>query len=144
MKFTSWIVLIGLIVFLPTAARAELDGNGLLQKCEPIERLYSDPESLSSKEASGVVYCLGYIDSFQETFYFQVRAKIVPSVPYCLPEGDVPKKEITISIVDYLKAHQEELGKPAGYHIFMALREKYPCKEEKSEAARDNNKISTQ
>jgi hypothetical protein len=74
-----------------------------------------------------------------ETFHFQVQAKIVPSLPYCMPEETVPKKEIAKMIVTYLKQHQEELGKPAGYFIFMALRDAYPCnKEDEKEKAIEN------
>lgn len=144
MKYMSWFIVIGLLVLLPAVARAELDGNRLLQKCEPIEKLSSGPESMTSSEASGVVYCLGYLDSFLETFSFQVRAKIVPSLPYCMPEEVVPKKEIAGVVVEYLKANREELDKPAGYYIFMALREKYPCNEEGGAAALNNNQMSTQ
>ena len=79
MKPAQYLLVVCLLVLLPTFASAEINGNTLLQKCAPIEKLYDDPASLSSKEASGVVYCLGYIDSFMDTFYFQVRAlKIRP------------------------------------------------------------------
>lgn len=125
MKNVLWIFI--MFLFFPVCVHAAVDGNELLQKCGPIEKLYSAPDSLNSKEASGVVYCLGYLDSFIETFQFQVKAKIVPSVPYCMPDEKVPKKEIAKVIVEYLKQHQEELNKPAGYHIFMGLREAYPC-----------------
>jgi len=139
MKFASWLFITTLLLLLPTYALGEVDGNALLQKCEPIEKLYEDPASLSSKDASGVVYCLGYLDSFMETFSFQVMAKIVPSVPYCMPEDQLPKKDIVKVVVDYLKNHEEELGKPAGYHIFMALREAYPCDKEKNKVEGENN-----
>ena len=136
MRHVSWFFVVSLFLFMPALAMGGVDGKELLQKCEPIEKLYDDPASLSSKEASGVVYCLGYLDSFMETFYFQVQAKIVPSVPYCMPEEELPKKEIARVVVDYLKKHPEELGKPAGYHIFMALREAYPCnKDDEKEKA---------
>jgi hypothetical protein len=134
MKRAPWFLLISLFLFMPGLAIGGLDGNELLQKCEPIEKLYDDPASMDSKEASGVVYCLGYIDSFIETFYFQVQAKILPSVPYCMPEEQLPKKEIAKVIIDYLKNHPEELGKPAGYFIFLALREAFPCREETNKA----------
>jgi len=139
MKPAAWLLLASIFLFVPTIARAALDGNELLQKCEPIEKLYSDPESLSSKQASGVVYCLGYIGSFIETFYFQRMAKIVPALPYCLPGDGLSQKEIVNVVVEYLKSHPEELAKPAGYHIFMALREEYPCNKEKNKVEGENN-----
>jgi hypothetical protein len=143
MKPVQYLLAVCLLVSLPTFASAEINGNTLLQKCAPIEKLYDDPASLSSKEASGVVYCLGYIDSFMDTFYFQVRAKIVPSVPFCIPEEELPKKEIVTIVVDYLEKHPEELDKPAGYHIFMALREAYPCNREKDEAEAETTENNT-
>ena len=132
----KYMVLISVVLlFFPGSVHAIEDGHDLLQKCGPIMKLYSEPESLSSKEASGVVYCMGYIDSFIETFRFQVETQIVASVPYCMPSEKVPKKDIARVIVDYLKEHRDDLGKPAGYHIFMALREAFPCskKAEKKE-----------
>lgn len=151
MKLVAWVFIISLLLFSPAVALAELDGNGLLLKCEPIEKLYTNPESLSSKEASGVVYCLGYIDSFMDTFYFQVRAKIVEALPYCMPTEEIPKREIAEAVVGYLNTHQEELAKPAGYFIFMALRNAYPCGMEKgetkdatSEKGPDENKSSAE
>ena len=137
MKLALYILAVYLFVSMPTFVLAAADGNALLQKCEPIEKLYDDPASLSSKEASGVVYCLSYIDSFIETFDFQFQAKIVPGVPYCLPEENLPKKEIVKVVVGYLKNHSEELDKPAGYYIFMALREEYPCTREESSPGED-------
>lgn len=121
-----------LFLIFPAGAFAAVAGAELLQKCQPIEKLDSAPESLSSREASGVVYCLGYVDSFMETFYFQVQAKIVPALPYCLPSEDLPKKDIVKSVVDYLQSNSEDLTKPAGYYIFMALREAYPCNKEEA------------
>jgi len=138
MKALSYILAISFCFTLSTLANAAVDGNELLQKCEPIEKLYDDPASLSSKEGSGVVYCLGYIDGFMETFSFQLQAQIVPGVPYCLPEETLSKKEIVMSVVDYLKNHPEELANPAGYHLFMALRQAYPCRQEEKEEAGEN------
>jgi len=143
MKLVGWFVIVNLVLFFPGHARAASDGNELLQKCGPIEKLFDDPASLSSKEASGVVYCLGYIDSFMETFGFLVQAKIVAGLPYCLPEGELPRKEITGVVVDYLENHSEELAKPAGYHIFMALRQAYPCKDNESTAEQENSEMKT-
>ena len=142
MKAASWLLFVCLFFWKPAYANAAANGNELLQKCGPIEKLDNDPGSLSSNEASGVVYCMGYIDSFMETFSFQFQAQLVPGVPYCLPEADVPKKEIVKVVVAYLKNHPEELGKPAGYHIFMALREAYPCNSEKDKEKAMKNKIS--
>ena len=146
MKSAAYLLALCMLLSAPGLAHAAADGKELLQKCEPIEKLYDDPAALSSREASGVVYCLGYIDSFMETFDFQAQAQIVPGVPYCLPEEDVPKKEIVKVVVDYLQKHPEELDKPAGYHIFLALREAYPCKKEKEkeEAGTAEDKISTE
>ena len=151
MRCVSWFIIVILFLCIPALAIGGMDGNELLLKCEPIEKLYDDPASLNSKEASGVVYCLGYLDSFTETFYFQVQAKIVPSVPYCMPEEAPSKKEIAKAVVDYLKSHPEELGKPAGYHIFLALRDAYPCNKEengtegeKEEINMDENKVSSE
>ena len=147
MRSAVWFFIISML-FIPGVATGGVDGKELLQKCEPIEKLYEDPSSLSSKEASGVVYCLGYIDSFVETFYFQTQAKILPSLPYCMPESKVPKKEVAKRVVDYLKNHSEELAKPAGYYIFMALREAYPCNKEendgKEETKINENKITVE
>lgn len=151
MKSVSWFIIVILFLCIPSLAIGEMNGEQLLLKCEPIEKLYDDPTALSSKEASGVVYCLGYLDSFTETFYFQVKAKIVPSVPYCMPEEAPSKKEIAKTVVEYLKSHPEELGKPAGYHIFMALRDAYPCNKEENETDEENeetnmdeNKVSSE
>ena len=60
MKSTRYsILLVSLLVAMPVFANTGVDGSELLQKCEPIEKLYDDPASLSSKEGSGVVYCMG-------------------------------------------------------------------------------------
>ena len=127
MKCTTGFIAAMLILILPGIALAALDGNGLLQKCGPIEKLYDDPASMSSKEASGVIYCLGYIDSFIETFDFQVQAQILKGVPYCLPEGELSKKDIVKAVVGFMESHPDELGKPAGYQILLGLRDIYPC-----------------
>jgi hypothetical protein len=138
MKPASYIIAGCLLLAMPTFANAVVDGHELLEKCEPIEKLYNDPASLSSKEGSGVVYCMGYTDSFIETFYFQVKAKIVPSVPFCMSEEDLARKDIIKVVVDYLKNHSDELAKPAGYHLFMALRQAYPCSQKEKEEAVEN------
>jgi len=139
MKLVSCLILC-MSLSMPSFALAGLDGNGLLQKCGPIEKLYDDPASLSSQEGSGVVYCLGYVDSFLETFYFQRQAKIVPAVPYCLPDEKLPRKDLVSAVVKYLENHPDELHKPAGLHIFMALREAYPCnKEEDKDKTTESN-----
>ena len=144
MKAVSSILAVCLFFAMPAFVNAAVDGHELLQKCEAIDKLYDDPASLSSKEGSGVVYCLGYIDSFIETFAFQFQAKLVPGVPYCLPEKDLSRKEIVKVVVDYLKNHPEELSNPAGYHLFMALRQAYPCSKEGTAAAdkKSENEVS--
>jgi len=119
-----------LLIACPAITAAEMTGKELLEKCEPLEKLKGNAPSLSSKEATGIVYCLGYIDSFIDTFNFQVRAKIVPSVPYCLPIEKQPRKKYAEDVVNYMKSDPEELGKPAGYYIFMGLRDAYPCNKE--------------
>jgi len=129
MKLVSCLIA-GLFLLMPSFALAALDGNELLKKCGPIEKLYDNPASLSSQEASDAVYCLGYMDSFLETFYFQYKARIVPAIPYCLPDEKVPRRDIVNVVVKYLEKHPEELQKPAGLHIIMALRETFPCNKE--------------
>lgn len=144
MKRVGLFIIVNLLLFFPALVHATLDGNELLQKCGPIEKLFDDPASLSSKEASGVVYCMGYIDSFMETFSFQVQAQIVTGLPYCLPEEETQsRKEITRVIVEYLKNHSDGLAKPAGYQLFMALRQAYPCNAEASETDQENSEMKT-
>jgi hypothetical protein len=109
---------------------AQMNGKELLEKCEALEKLNEKSPSLSSKEATGIVYCLGYVDSFMDTFDFQVRAKIVPSVPYCLPAEKQYKRKYAEDVVSFMKSDPEELNKPASYYIFMGLRQAYPCKSE--------------
>jgi hypothetical protein len=86
---------------------------------------------------------LGYIDSFIDTFYFQVRAKIVPSVPYCLPVEKQPKKKYAEDVVNYMKSDPVELNKPASYYIFMGLRDTYPCNE-KTDADDAKSEVSAE
>ncbi len=133
------------VLFLayPIISTAEMTGSELLEKCQALEKLKDNPPSLSSKEATGVVYCLGYIDSFIDTFYFQVQAKIVRSVPYCLPVEKQPKKKYAEDVVNYMKSELEELNKPAGYYIFMGLRDTYPCSE-KTDADDAKSEVSTE
>ncbi len=145
MKSTLYsILLVCLLLAMPVFANAGVDGSELLQKCEPIEKLYDDPASLSSKEGSGVVYCMGYIDSFIETFYFQVKAKIVPSVPFCMPEKDLSRKEIVKVVVEYLRNNSEEMSNPAGYYLFLALRQAYPCSQKEEKKEDRENKSETE
>ena len=127
MKYISGLLVAGLFFLFTGNARAAFDGHALLQKCEPMEKLYNDPASLSSSEATGVIYCMGYIDSFMDTFRFQVQSRIVTGVPYCLPEEAPAKRETARAVVGYMKGHPEDLDKPAGYLLFMGLREAYPC-----------------
>ena len=140
MKYLVRLIIACFLTAIPLVAHAELDGNELLQKCEPITRLTDDPTSLNQAEGSGVVYCMGYVDSYIDTFYFEVQAKIIPSVPFCMPKEGVTKKDTVRSVVNYLKSHPDELDYPAGYHLFKGLREAYPCnkKDDKEEAAVKN------
>jgi len=93
-----------------------------------LEKLDEAPASLTSREASGIVYCLGYIEGFMDTFSFQRAARIVPAIPYCLPKEPIPKKKFGRIVVDYMKDNADQLNKPASYSIFMGLRGAYPCK----------------
>lgn len=140
MKRAAGLFIVCLCFFVPALACAGVDGKELLQKCEAISKLYDDPASLDSKEATGVVYCLGYIDSFIETYSFQRQAQLVPGIPYCFPNDDVPKKQVALAVVDYLKKHSEELSKPASYFIFMGLREAYPCSKKEEEGIKVERK----
>ncbi len=142
MKPALRFLIITLFAIMPSLASGGVTGNVLKQKCEPINKLYDDPASLSSKEGSGVVYCIGYIDSFIETFDFQVKAKIVPGLPYCLPVNELTKKEIVGKVLEYLGKNPDELGKPAGYHIFMALRDAYPCNQMEDKDKNTENKAA--
>jgi len=128
-----WIITIVLLGTFPAISMAEMTGKELLQKCEPLEKLAEDPASLTSKESTGIVYCLGYIDSFMDTFSFQVRAKIVRSIPYCLPKEKQPRKKHAQDVIDYMKVNAKDLNKPATYTIFMGIRQANPCNE-KNEA----------
>ena len=129
MKKNFWILIALLILAFPAITTAEMSGKELLQKCQPIEKLNESSPSLTSKETTGIVYCLGYIDSFMDTFSFQVQAKIVPSIPYCLTKEKQPKKKYAQDVVEYMKNDPEELNKPASFYIFMGLRDAYPCNE---------------
>ena len=143
MKKFLWIIFMVFFCAIPALSMAGMTGKVLMQKCEPLGKLDEEQASLTSKEATGIVYCLGYIDSFMDTFSFQVRAKIVPSVPYCLPAEKQPKKKYAEDVVNYMKSDLEELNKPASYYIFMGLRDAYPCNKKTG----DNdakNKVSTE
>ena len=89
MKRFFGILTVFLLLVYPAISAAEMSGKELLEKCQALEKLKDNPSSLSSKDATGIVYCFGYIDSFMDTFYFQVRAKIVPSLPYCKRGDDM-------------------------------------------------------
>jgi hypothetical protein len=127
-KRFSWIMFLVFFCTVPALSMAEMTGKELLQKCEPVEKLDEDPASLTSREATGVVYCLGYIESFMDTFSFQRDARIVPAVPYCLPKEQIPKKKFARIVVNYMKDNADQLDKPASYAIFMGIRGAYPCK----------------
>ena len=143
MKRFSWMMFLVFFCTIPALSMAEMTGKELLQKCEPLEKLNDTPPSLSSKEATGIVYCLGYIDSFMDTFSFQVQAKIVPSVPYCLPVEEQPKKKYAEDVVNYMKSDPGELNKPASFYLFMGLRDAYPCNK-KTDVDDVKNEVSTE
>ena len=131
MKRIFWIIIIVLLGVFPAISTAEMTGKELLENCQPLEKLNDNPPSLTSKESTGIIYCLGYIDSFMDTFSFQKTARIVPAIPYCLPKEKIPKKEFARIVVEYMKVNPEDLDKPASYAIFMGLRRAYPCNEQK-------------
>jgi hypothetical protein len=143
MKKNFWIIIALLLLAFPAITTAGMTGKELLQKCEPIEKLNESSPSLTSQETTGIVYCLGYIDSFIDTFYFQVQAKIVQTVPYCLPKETHSRKKYAFDVVNYMKNELEELGKPAGFYIFMGLRNAYPCNE-KTDADDAKSEVSAE
>ncbi len=119
MKKFLWIIFMVFFCAIPALSMAGMTGKELLQKCEPLEKLDEEQASLTSKEATGIVYCLGYIESFMDTFSFQRDARIVPAVPYCLPKEQIPKKKFAQIVVDYMKDNADQLDKPASYSILM-------------------------
>ena len=52
-----------------------------------------------------------------------------------MPDKDLSRKEIVKVVVEYLRNNSDEMSNPAGYYLFLALRQAYPCsqKEEKKE-----------
>jgi hypothetical protein len=58
-----------------------------------------------------------------------------------MPEKDLSRKEIVRVVVEYLRNNSDEMSNPAGYYLFMALRQAYPCsqKEEKEEELKDKS-----
>ena len=130
MKKSIWIFAILVLCAFPAISMGEVTGEQFLLLCAPLEKLDKDPTSLTSKEATGIVYCLGYIESFMDTFSFQKAARIVPGIPYCLPEEKISKKKFAQIVVDFMKNNAEQLEKPAIYSIFMGIRGAFPCAEE--------------
>ena len=141
MKKFLWIIFMVFFCAIPALSMAGMTGKELLQKCEPLEKLDEEQASLTSKEATGIVYCLGYIESFMDTFSFQRDARIVPAVPYCLPKEQIPKKKFARIVVDYMKNNADQLDKPASYSIFMGIRRAYPCEVQEES---DGTKTATQ
>lgn len=78
--------------------------------------------------------CNIYISGIADSVAFsKVYAKNEgdPKAPagFCI-DPSVSGNEMRQKIIDYMKAHPDQLNQPAGATVFSALHESYPCKNE--------------
>jgi hypothetical protein len=105
-----------LFVGLPALAKANLDGNELLLKCEADIRTIGAAETPSWKDMADGAYCMGMVRGV-----YGVSDDVVPP-----NEGTLGQLERVVLL--FLQTHPEELHKPDYVLVHEALHKAFPAK----------------
>jgi Rap1a immunity proteins len=100
---------------LPALAKDDLDGNGLLPKCE-VDARAMDGQDLTWKEMAAGNYCMGLVRGVESA-----------------SDDVAPPKGVTVGQMErvvllYLQNHPEELQKDDFVLVHQALRKAFPAK----------------
>jgi len=122
----SIIVLFLFIASVTTSAKAEIDGSMLLQNCIEAVR-YMQNKNAPSPNISAVNFCVGYISGVNDmhTTFVRSVACFDPPVFCNAPPADIEK--LVKIVVEFLKAHPEDLHFQGAVLTVSALKEAFPC-----------------
>jgi len=123
------ITLLLIILLLPSFSYAG-DGNELLSNCTKACKA-SDGEDVSSSNYFGMGTCMGtirgVIDAGEIINISAESRGYTKQNLYCVPV-EMSTVQATRVVVEYLKAHPEELDRQDTVLIVWALKEAFPCK----------------
>ena len=122
----SIIVLFLFIASVTTSAKAEIDGSMLLQNCIEAVR-YMQNKNAPSPNITAVNFCVGYISGVNDmhTTFVRSVACFDPPVFCNAPPADIEK--LVKIVVEFLKAHPEDLHFQGAVLTVSALKEAFPC-----------------
>lgn len=100
------------------------DGNKLLEECSQILK-FAETGYLDEGNVGGS-FCMGMVNGMMalNTIY---RSQLGNKALFCPPNISVSNADGAKIVVNYLKAHPEQLGEDAGSLMFFAFNDAYPC-----------------
>ena len=115
-----------LFIASATSVKAEIDGNMLLQNCNEAVRFMQN-KNVPSPNYSAVNFCVGYISGVNDlhTTFIRSVACFDPPV-FCNPQPTEIEQLVKI-VVEFLKAHPEDLHFQGSVLTVSALKEAFPC-----------------
>lgn len=115
------------VVVAPTfcAASRGMDGNKMLEDCQP---LFDDSLNPQGRKALDAAYCAGYVDGVLEThgMWKAVEGKTSQAAHYCMP-AEVPNGQVLKIIKKWLDENPERLHWSGEVIIHKALMQAFPC-----------------
>ena len=120
--------LIASTTFASTAylGKTEIDGNVLLNKCDEAIK-YIENRNAPHIDISAVNFCVGFISGVNEMHTAFVKSVTCFDPPvYCAPIS-VSSEQLVKNVVNFLRAHPEDLHFHGSFLTLSALKKAYPC-----------------
>jgi hypothetical protein len=135
LKAVSIVLVLG--TFCASAGGAEVTGVELLDHCTTAIRV-TEQHSGSTSEYYDGAFCLAYVLGFADGLKMGSVVNTVKSntrtpttsggnVGVCEPDH-VSNEQLIRVVLKYLQQHPESLHEPAGFLVWTALHEAFPCK----------------
>jgi hypothetical protein len=122
----SFFVLFLFIASVTSSVKAEIDGSMLLENCNEAVR-YMQNKNAPSPNFSAVNFCVGYISGVNDLHTTFVRSVACFDPPlFCNPQPAEIERLVKI-VVEFLKAHPEDLHFQGSVLTVSALKEAFPC-----------------
>jgi hypothetical protein len=125
------IVLIASVVPLHGRQLAYMDGNRLLQQCEPGTSEHK--ARLSADRLTDFAFCSGYVGGVMDanttlvsSMSAEGKRQVAPM--YCLSEEGIEVGQAVRITVKWLREHPEKLHLEGDILVYMSLTDAFPCK----------------
>lgn len=123
------------ILTVPSAASAadlkQKDGNELLGACGPVlNSMDGISQNHGAEDSMLAGFCMGYLYGITGVnVLYQVSLPSKDSLFFCSPKEGISTAQAVRVVVNYLRAHPEELHKQAMVLTLDALGKAFPCRQ---------------